>query len=57
MKTIIKVVCQTCGKFMYEKDGEGITGISHSSCEDCLRKLYSDVFTEEEIQEIVKGGK
>jgi len=54
--TIIKVVCQTCGKVLGEKDGQGVEGISHSTCEKCLRELYSDIFSEEEIQEITKGG-
>lgn len=55
METVIKVVCQTCGEDLGEKDGEGVEGVSHSTCEKCLRELYSDIFTEEEIQQIMKG--
>jgi hypothetical protein len=51
--TIITIVCQTCGKVLGTKDGGGVEGISHSTCEKCLREHYSDIFTEEEIQEII----
>ena len=33
--TTIKVVCSYCNKEMGEKDGEGVTGVSHSICEKC----------------------
>lgn len=35
---------------MGSKDGEGVEGISHSTCKDCLIK--SGEFTKEEIAEI-----
>ena len=35
----MKIVCAWCGKDMGEKDGEGIEGISHGVCEQCLKKL------------------
>ena len=35
----LKMVCAWCGKDMGEKDGEGIEGISHSICEECLTQL------------------
>lgn len=35
----MKIVCAWCGKDMGEKDGEGIEGISHGVCEECLSKL------------------
>ena len=39
----MKIVCAWCGKDMGEKDGEGIEGISHSICEECLSKLEAKV--------------
>lgn len=39
METTLKIVCAWCGKDMGEKDGEGVEGVSHGICEDCL-KLY-----------------
>jgi hypothetical protein len=53
---MIKIVCSNCGKGMGEKDGQGQTGISHSICNDCIRTLYGDEFTEEEMQRIMKGA-
>ena len=35
----MKIVCAWCGKDMGEKDGEGIEGISHGICEECLTQL------------------
>jgi hypothetical protein len=52
MDTVIQVVCGSCGKDMGSKPGEGVEGISHSTCEVCLREKYSDIFTEEEIKEL-----
>lgn len=43
----MKIVCAWCGRGMGEKDGEGIEGISHGICEECLSKL--DVKAENEI--------
>ena len=36
------IVCAWCGKDMGEKDGEGIEGISHSMCEECLSKFAGE---------------
>ena len=33
---MIEIVCAYCGKKMGEKDGEGVSGISHSICEKCF---------------------
>jgi hypothetical protein len=52
MNTVIQVVCSLCGKYIGSKPGEGVEGISHSTCEECLRE-NSDIFTEEEIQELI----
>ena len=38
MKTIITIICCKCGKYLGKKDGEGVTGISHGYCDDCLEK-------------------
>lgn len=36
--TMLKVICAWCGKELGEKDGEGVEGISHGICEDCLAR-------------------
>ena len=38
----MKVICAWCGKDMGEKNGEGVKGISHSICEECLEKLKAE---------------
>jgi putative DNA primase/helicase len=34
--TTIKVVCCYCGADLGEKDGQGVEGISHGICDDCI---------------------
>jgi hypothetical protein len=41
-KTVIKIVCMYCKKDMGEKDGEGMEGISHSICEDCIKEAEKE---------------
>ncbi len=43
----MKIVCAWCGNDVGEKDGEGIEGISHGVCEECLSKF--DVKAENNI--------
>lgn len=52
---MLEVVCSNCQKHMGTKPGGGVDGISHSICEECVRNLYGDEFTEDEIKEIMKG--
>ncbi len=35
-RTIIKVVCQFCGRHYADKPGEGMTGTSHGTCPTCV---------------------
>lgn len=51
----LKVECSNCREDMGTKEGNGTTGISHSICEPCIIKLYSDEFTAEELQEIINA--
>ena len=39
----MKIVCAWCHKYMGEKDGEGVEGVSHSICRECLVKLMTKV--------------
>ena len=41
--TVIQIVCSFCGKDMGQKDGEGVTGISHSICGECKKKLMYSI--------------
>lgn len=34
---MLKIECVYCGKHMGYKDGEGVTGISHSVCDECFK--------------------
>ena len=36
----MKVVCAWCGKDMGERDGEGVNGLSHSTCDECYEDLH-----------------
>jgi len=40
-RSLLKIVCAWCGKDMGEKEGQGIEGISHSICKDCLSRFLS----------------
>ena len=42
-KSTMKIMCAYCGKTMGSKDGEGLTGISHSICNVCYEKLAREV--------------
>ena len=43
----MKIVCAWCDTDMGEKDGEGVSGITHSICPACLAKELNKI----------KGGK
>ena len=34
----LTIVCAFCGKYMGEKNGNGVEGISHGVCYDCFRE-------------------
>ena len=36
------MVCAWCGKYIGEKDGEAVDGVSHGVCEECLDKVVSE---------------
>ena len=38
----MKIVCAWCGKDMGEKDSDGVEGISHGVCEQCLKELKAE---------------
>lgn len=40
--TVLKIVCMYCGREMGEKNGEGVSGVSHSICRGCWRVRYPD---------------
>lgn len=46
--TIIEVRCTWCSCYMGEKDGEGVSGISHSICRDCWPKYYPGPYPDPE---------
>ncbi len=53
----MKVACCMCKKFLGEKDGRGVEGVSHGLCSDCdraLRKKYVlPARKEEEIDVVI----
>lgn len=55
-KTILTVVCSWCSKDMGEKDGKGVSGVSHGMCEACYDKLTADTEIAESIQDYWKQG-
>lgn len=44
--TVITVVCAYCEDFMKEKDGRGVTGVSHGVCEPCFEKFKQKILEE-----------
>ncbi len=38
--TTLTVICGKCKKYMGEKDGDGVTGVSHSMCEECWERTF-----------------
>jgi len=44
---MIEIICCVCEKSMGTKDGKGIHGISHSYCEECLKKELKKMEEEE----------
>ena len=38
----MKIVCSWCGRGTGEKDGEGVEGISHGICGDCVVRLEAN---------------
>ena len=42
----MRIVCARCNKDMGEQDGEGVGGVSHGLCQECLDKLASEVENE-----------
>jgi hypothetical protein len=38
----VNVWCSKCGKFLYEKDGQGIEGDSHGLCKPCAEHILAD---------------
>ncbi len=41
--TILRIVCSYCKTEMGYKDGEGVSGDSHSICEKCWKELFPDI--------------
>lgn len=39
----MKIVCAWCNKDMEEIDGEGVGGVSHGVCEECLKELLERI--------------
>ena len=48
---MIKIICAWCGKDMGEKDGGGITGVSHAICQECFEKEINRKNEEEDEDE------
>ena len=46
-KSILRIVCAWCGESMGEKDGKGVSGISHSICEKCSKKIQGECNNEQ----------
>lgn len=38
-KTVLKIACSYCKRDMGEKDGQGVSGTSHSTCPACWQKV------------------
>jgi len=38
--TILIVQCAWCNKPLGQKDGKGVSGISHGICKSCVKKYF-----------------
>ena len=43
LKDRITVVCAYCKELIRIKDGNGISGISHGICQDCMEEVTSQI--------------
>ncbi len=46
--TLLRIVCMFCKIVMGCKDGEGVSGDSHSICKDCWGERFPDIEYPEE---------
>lgn len=57
----MKIICAWCDKDMGEVDGEGVEGVSHGICDECLKKIEAEegltVSEEEPVTEVKKKRK
>ena len=54
METKLIIVCSNCSKTIKVVEGTGVSGISHGLCPECLPIVYGDIFSNEELEEILK---
>jgi hypothetical protein len=40
---MIKVICGVCKRFLRWKDGNGVSGISHSYCPECEKEAMAEI--------------
>ena len=50
-KTVLKVQCAWCGAVIGEKDGKGVSGVSHGICSDCYSKAMADLRIAENMRD------
>ena len=39
-KTVMEIRCVYCDKYMGEKDGKGVKGVTTGICEECWKKNF-----------------
>jgi len=47
----MEIVCAWCGKYLGEKDGGGVEGVSHAICEGCLDKVVAVAESETRVED------
>jgi len=55
-KTVMQVKCAWCQKDLGEKDGKGVSGVSHGMCEACYDKLTADMDIAASMRDYWKQG-
>ena len=50
--TTMKGYCACCKELLYDKEGEGATGDSHTVCPTCTETLYPEVAAEMRAMEV-----
>lgn len=56
MTTTLTVYCAWCGKYLGSKDGQGVAGVSHGICPECLMAEQKEVWRKDRNAGLENGG-
>lgn len=57
MQTVLTIQCMDCHKYLGEKDGGGVEGITSTLCKPCWKKRFpGEPYPEEYPERFIKNG-